>query len=230
MSQILVHILIEEGDGSREVAADNLSRSLRDDLSNLDSEVLPLEEPAADFFESVRYDFDEGRLNGIDARRMFILIVKINIHYTSDHGNKKIEQTIRKWVQRNKRNKIRAVVIEFPNTLVIEVKGISSNRWGLMRQLEKIRGRNDIGNTMDLMRQLEKISGRNDISRSGERKEITFIESPEVRIIPNEDGNVIDVDVDHLQSGNFYRVNYLGDNYAVEKRPDGKLAFYEVLD
>jgi hypothetical protein len=40
----------------------------------------------------------------------------------------------------------------------------------------------------------------------------------------------IDIDVNRLEKEKFYRVEYEGDVYAVEKLADGKIAFYEVVE
>ena len=40
----------------------------------------------------------------------------------------------------------------------------------------------------------------------------------------------IDIDVNRLEEQKFYRVEYEGDVYAVEKSADGKIAFYEVVE
>ena len=40
----------------------------------------------------------------------------------------------------------------------------------------------------------------------------------------------IDIDFKRLEEQKFYRVEYEGDVYAVEKLADGKIAFYEVVE
>jgi hypothetical protein len=40
----------------------------------------------------------------------------------------------------------------------------------------------------------------------------------------------IDIDLKHLEEEKFYRVEYEGDVYAIEKLTDGKIAFYEVVE
>ena len=40
----------------------------------------------------------------------------------------------------------------------------------------------------------------------------------------------IDIDVNRLEEQKFYRVEYEGDVYAVEKSADGKIVFYEVVE
>lgn len=62
-------------------------------------------------------------------------------------------------------------------------------------------------------------------------KRVELIESPAVSVIRTEnDRQVIDMDIEKLQSGKVYRVDYQGETYAVERKADGKLVFYEVLD
>lgn len=46
-----------------------------------------------------------------------------------------------------------------------------------------------------------------------------------------EGGNdFIDVDLGHLDEGKFYRVEYQGDVYSIEKLANGNMAFYEVVN
>jgi hypothetical protein len=40
----------------------------------------------------------------------------------------------------------------------------------------------------------------------------------------------IDIDIDHLDVGKYYRVEYQGVLYGIEKQDDGQIAFYEVMD
>ena len=40
----------------------------------------------------------------------------------------------------------------------------------------------------------------------------------------------IDIDVQRLEEGKYYRVEYEGDVYAVEKSTDDKIVFYEVVE
>ena len=40
----------------------------------------------------------------------------------------------------------------------------------------------------------------------------------------------IDIDVNSLEEQKFYRVEYEGDVYAVEKLTNGKIVFYEVIE
>jgi hypothetical protein len=40
----------------------------------------------------------------------------------------------------------------------------------------------------------------------------------------------IDIDVNRLEEQKFYRVEYEGDVYAIEKLSDDKIVFYEVVE
>lgn len=63
------------------------------------------------------------------------------------------------------------------------------------------------------------------------RKTVDLINSLEVQVMKEEDGNdFIDIDLEHLDEGKFYRVEYQGDVYSIEKLANGKLAFYEVVN
>jgi hypothetical protein len=49
-------------------------------------------------------------------------------------------------------------------------------------------------------------------------------------IVKTEEANQVrDIDFEHLAEGKVYAIVYQGEIYGVEKRPDGKIAFYEVL-
>ena len=61
-------------------------------------------------------------------------------------------------------------------------------------------------------------------------KTVDLIESPKVLIIKEAGKDYIDIDIEHLDEGKFYHVEYHGDVYGIEKLPDGQIAFYEVLD
>jgi hypothetical protein len=56
------------------------------------------------------------------------------------------------------------------------------------------------------------------------------LNSSEVKVMTEKGRDFIDIDVNRLQEQNFYRVEYEGDVYAVEKLPDGKIVFYEVVE
>ena len=64
------------------------------------------------------------------------------------------------------------------------------------------------------------------------RKTVDLINSLEVQVMKEEeDGNdFIDVDFEHLDEGKFYRVEYQGDVYSIEKLANGNMAFYEVVN
>ncbi len=63
------------------------------------------------------------------------------------------------------------------------------------------------------------------------KKTVDLINSLEVQVKKEEDGNdFIDVDFEHLDEGKFYRVEYQGDVYSIEKLANGNMAFYEVVN
>ena len=63
------------------------------------------------------------------------------------------------------------------------------------------------------------------------RKTVDLINSLEVQVMKEKDGNdFIDIDLEHLDEGKFYRVEYQGDVYSIEKLSNGNLAFYEVVN
>ena len=61
-------------------------------------------------------------------------------------------------------------------------------------------------------------------------KKVDLVNSSEVQVMKEKARDVIDIDVNHLEEQKFYRVEYEGDVYAVEKLPDGKIVFYEVVE
>jgi hypothetical protein len=61
-------------------------------------------------------------------------------------------------------------------------------------------------------------------------KKINLVNSSEVQVMKEKGRDVIDSDVNHLEEQKFYRVEYEGDVYAVEKLADGKIVLYEVVE
>jgi hypothetical protein len=54
--------------------------------------------------------------------------------------------------------------------------------------------------------------------------------SSEVQVMKEKGRDFIDIDVNRLEEQKFYRVEYEGDVYAIEKLIDGKIVFYEVIE
>jgi hypothetical protein len=61
-------------------------------------------------------------------------------------------------------------------------------------------------------------------------KKVDLVNSSEVQVMKENGKDFIDIDVNRLQQQKFYRVEYEGDVYAIEKTEDGKLSFYEVVE
>jgi hypothetical protein len=61
-------------------------------------------------------------------------------------------------------------------------------------------------------------------------KKVDLVNSSEVQVMKEKEKDFIDIDVNRLEEAKFYRVEYEGDVYAVEKLTDGKIAFYEVVE
>ena len=61
-------------------------------------------------------------------------------------------------------------------------------------------------------------------------KKVDLVNSSEVQVMKEKASDVIDIDVNHLEEQKFYRVEYEGDVYAIEKLADGKIFFYEVVE
>ena len=61
-------------------------------------------------------------------------------------------------------------------------------------------------------------------------KKADLVNSSEVQVMKENGRDFIDIDVNRLQEQKFYRVEYDGDVYAIEKTVDGKISFYEVVE
>ncbi len=69
-----------------------------------------------------------------------------------------------------------------------------------------------------------------DMSTDTSEKIVDLVNSPEVQIKKDGEKDFIDIDFKNLEKGKFYRVEYEGDVYGVEKQADGKIAYYEVVE
>lgn len=61
-------------------------------------------------------------------------------------------------------------------------------------------------------------------------KKADLVNSSEVQVMKEKGRDFIDIDVNSLEEQKFYRVEYEGDVYAVEKLTNGKIVFYEVVE
>jgi hypothetical protein len=61
-------------------------------------------------------------------------------------------------------------------------------------------------------------------------KNVDLVNSSEVQVMKEKGRDFIDIDVNRLEEQKFYRVEYEGDVYAVEKLTNGKIVFYEVVE
>jgi len=68
------------------------------------------------------------------------------------------------------------------------------------------------------------------MSTDTSEKKVDLVDSPEVRIMKDDQRDFINIDLKNLEKGKFYRVEYEGDVYSVEKQDNGKIAFYEVVE
>ncbi len=69
-----------------------------------------------------------------------------------------------------------------------------------------------------------------DMTTDTSEKIVDLVNSPEVQIMKEGEKDFIDIDFKNLEKGKFYRVEYEGDVYGVEKQDDGKIAYYEVVE
>jgi hypothetical protein len=61
-------------------------------------------------------------------------------------------------------------------------------------------------------------------------KIVHLTESPKVQVMKEEGKGYIDIDIEHLEEGIYYYVEYQSGAYCIEKLSDGQIAFYEVID
>ena len=61
-------------------------------------------------------------------------------------------------------------------------------------------------------------------------KIVDLVNEPEVQIMKEGEKDFINVEIRDLQEGKFYRVEYEGDVYGIEKQDDGKIILYEVVE
>ena len=71
--------------------------------------------------------------------------------------------------------------------------------------------------------------GNNQIIDNSE-KTVNLVDSSKVQVVSENGKDLIDVDIEHLDEGKFYRVDYQGNTYGIEKLDDGQVVFYEVID
>jgi hypothetical protein len=61
-------------------------------------------------------------------------------------------------------------------------------------------------------------------------KIVDLTDSSKVHIIKEAGKDYIDIDIERIEEGKFYRIIYHGDTYCIEKLKDGQIAFYEVVE
>jgi hypothetical protein len=61
-------------------------------------------------------------------------------------------------------------------------------------------------------------------------KMVNLVDSSKVQVMSENGKYLIDVDIENLDEGKYYHVDYQGDVYGIEKLDDGQLVFYEVMD
>jgi hypothetical protein len=68
------------------------------------------------------------------------------------------------------------------------------------------------------------------MSTDTSEKKVDLVNSPEVQIMKDGQKDFINIDFKNLEKGKYYRVEYEGDVYGIEKQDNGKIAFYEVVE
>jgi hypothetical protein len=67
-------------------------------------------------------------------------------------------------------------------------------------------------------------------SSSSDEKKVDLVDSKEVQIMKDGKKDFINIDFKNLEKGKYYRVEYEGDVYGVEKQNDSKISIYEVVE
>ena len=67
------------------------------------------------------------------------------------------------------------------------------------------------------------------MSIDSSEKIVDLVNEPKVQIMKEGEKDFINVEIKNLQ-GKFYRVEYEGDVYGIEKQDDGKIVLYEVVE
>ena len=68
------------------------------------------------------------------------------------------------------------------------------------------------------------------MSSDNSKKTVDLVNESAVQILKEGQQDFINIDIKNLQENKFYRVEYEGDVYAVEKQSDDKLLLYEVVE
>ena len=68
------------------------------------------------------------------------------------------------------------------------------------------------------------------MSSDNSKKTVDLVNESAVQILKEGQQDFINIDIKNLQENKFYRVEYEGDVYAVEKQSDDRLFLYEVVE
>jgi hypothetical protein len=110
-----------------------------------------------------------------------------------------------------------------------------SNNSGSGNRLPNIKKHNKINNEI-LEINTEESMSKFDPTKLGTseidmvEKRVDLIDSSKVHIMKEAGKDYIDIDIEHIEVGKFYRIIYHGDTYCIEKLKDGQIAFYEVIE
>lgn len=67
------------------------------------------------------------------------------------------------------------------------------------------------------------------MSSNSSEKTVDLVNDSNAKVL-KENQDFISIDVSNLNEGKYYRVEYEGDVYAIEKQNDGQLSLYEVVE
>jgi hypothetical protein len=70
----------------------------------------------------------------------------------------------------------------------------------------------------------------NNQSIDNSEKIVNLVDSSKIQVMSENGKDLIDIDIEHIDKGKYYRVDYQGNTYGIEKLDDGQLVFYEVID
>lgn len=68
------------------------------------------------------------------------------------------------------------------------------------------------------------------MSTDTSEKTVDLVNESAVQILKEGQTDFINVEINKLQEGKFYRVEYEGDVYSIEKQGSDKIVLYEVVE
>ncbi len=89
---------------------------------------------------------------------------------------------------------------------------------------------NESGEENAKMMPLSNNDSEDNLAMDGSEKISELLHSSKVTVSKEGVKDFIDVDIEYIEEGNVYGIEYRGDVYGVEKLSDGKIIFYEAVE